>query len=367
MRVTRVSARDFRNYERVSLELGSSLTVLHGPNGAGKTNLLEALYFGCVGRSCRTSNEREMVRGGAPLTRVRVDGEAEDGRHELEVAFAPGEPKRASADGARVERLADAPVRPLVSVFLPERLDLVKGPPSPRRAHLDHLVAAVWPARAGARAEYARALAQRNALIGRIRRGLGTVALLHPWDRELARHGTRLQADRSAAVELVCAPFAARAGELGLTGPTLLRYRPRSSAIDADALTAELAARHDVDIERGFTTHGPHRDDLELSHAGRALRTYGSQGQQRLGLLALLFAERDILADHGRVPLMLLDDVMSELDAERRERLGELALGGGQVLITATDVEHVPGHGAPGAVVAHVSDGAVSPAAEAAA
>src|SRR3954471_16492622 len=163
MLVTRLRVRDFRSYASTDVALGERLTVVHGPNGAGKTNLLEALYFGCTGRSCRTSTEREVVRFGAAATRVEVAGRDRDGEHELSVGFAPGEAKRLKVDGAPVERLLDAAVRPLVSVFLPDRLELVKGSPALRRSHLDALVAGLWPARASTRRAYAQALAQRRA------------------------------------------------------------------------------------------------------------------------------------------------------------------------------------------------------------
>jgi DNA replication and repair protein RecF len=143
VRVTNVQLRDFRTYARAEARLGDGLTIVHGPNGAGKSNLLEALYFGCTGYSQRTRSERELVRFGAQATRVVVEL-ADDGRsHELTVGFQPGSPKHMTADGAPVERLADVEQRPLVSVFSPDRLELVKGAPALRRAHLDRLVAAL--------------------------------------------------------------------------------------------------------------------------------------------------------------------------------------------------------------------------------
>src|SRR4051812_44236123 len=151
MRVTRLRLRDFRSYVAAELALGPGLTVVHGRNGAGKTNLLEGLYFGLTGRSCRTTNEREVVAFGASAARVEVEVEGPDGVHELAVGFQPGEPKRLSADGMRVERMADVDDRPLVSVFLPDRLELVKGAPALRRAPPHPGVAAAPPARAGAR------------------------------------------------------------------------------------------------------------------------------------------------------------------------------------------------------------------------
>jgi len=359
VRVTRLELRDFRNYERAEVALAPRLTVVCGPNGAGKTNLLEALYFGCTGRSCRTSNERELPRFGQKVVRVAVHAEAADGPHRLEVGFEPGELKRFRIDGAVVERPAAATVRPLLGVFMPDRLDLVKGVPSLRRAHLDQVVTALWPARSTARSEYSRALAQRNALIARIRSGAARPDLLNTWDVELARHGSALMAARAEALSELEGPFARLTHELGLPGECALEYRPRSKAASPDELRLELAERREHDLARGFTGHGPHRDDLALLHERRSLRSYGSQGQQRAGLLALLFAEREVLAATGRQPLMLLDDVMSELDAVRRERLVELVRMGGQTVITATEAEHVPGARDDDVELLFVSDGRV--------
>jgi DNA replication and repair protein RecF len=359
MRVTGVALRDFRCYGEARAALGDGLTVLSGPNGAGKTNLLEAVYFGCTGRSCRTTNEREVVRFGAGAARVVVSAEGEDGPHELSVGFVPGEPKRMRVDGAAVERLLDFDDRPLVSVFLPDRLGLIKGAPALRRAHLDRFVAALWPARTSTRRAYAQALAQRNALISRIRSGRASRDSLTTWDGQLAHYGIALMADRAGAVERISAPFTRLASALGLDGDTAVSYKPRSRARDADQLAAELADRADGDLERGFTGHGPHRDELATARDGRDLRTYGSQGQQRLALLALLLAERETIAHQRQTaPLMLLDDVMSELDRRRREALVEvLRGGGGQSIISTTDLEHVPGAAGSDVTRIAVADG----------
>ncbi|HWH96699.1 MAG TPA: DNA replication and repair protein RecF [Baekduia sp.] len=361
MRVERLRLRDFRTYAAADVAVGAGLTVVHGPNGAGKTNLLEALYFGCTSRSCRTANEREVVRFDAPAARVEVDTRDRDGdTHTLSVGFQPGEPKRLKVDGAPVERLTDSPARPLVSVFLPDRLELVKGAPSLRRAHLDQLIAALWPGRAADRAQYSRALAQRNALLGRVRAGRVGEGALDAWDVELARWGVALRDDRAAAVARVAERFPPLASELGLNGDAEVRYRPRSRAEDAAGLAQELRERRTSDLERGFTQHGPHRDDLVLLRDGRELKSFGSQGEQRLALLALLLAERAELADvRGAPPLMLLDDVMSELDADRRGLLVARLDDGGQAVVTTTDLAHVPGASRAGVVRLKVSPGTV--------
>jgi DNA replication and repair protein RecF len=365
VRVVSVTLRDFRTYARAEAMLGEGLTVVHGPNGAGKSNLLEAIYYGCTARSPRTRNERELVRFGAQATRVSLgllDG-AEP--HELSVAFGtiPGgarAEKRMACDGAPVERLLDVSDRPLVSVFLPDRLELLKGPPALRRAHLDQVVAALWPSRTGTRAEYSRVLAQRNALLARIRSGGASRASLPTWDRELAHKALALRAQREEAVALLAELFPERAAQLGCNGQVSLDYRPRSRAGDEEEFIAELQARLPSDLERGFSGHGPHRDELALLRDGRELRVYGSQGEQRLALLALLLAERAVLArERRRAPLMLLDDVMSELDAERRELLARELATEGQSVIATTDLAHVPGAGDTSVTRLRIATGAI--------
>lgn len=360
MRVTRLSVRNFRSYDAAEVQLGPGLTVVDGHNGAGKTNLLEALYFACTGRSCRTANERECVRFGESVLRLELVAEHDGDSHEVTVGFQPGEPKRLRVDGVPVERLTESAARPLVSVFLPDRLELVLGAPSLRRAHLDQVVVALWPGRIGTRRAYSAALAQRNALLAAIRSGRAGRDSLPAWDSELARHGVALAGDRDEAVERLRAPFTTHAATLGLDGAVELRYRPRSSATTADGLAAELAERTPSDLERGFTGHGPHRDDVAFRRDGRELRAYGSRGQQRLGLLALLLAEREVLAgERGSPPLMLLDDVMSELDSDRRRRLVDLLREGGQSVITTTELAHVPGAEDPDVVRLAIAAGVV--------
>jgi DNA replication and repair protein RecF len=336
--VSDLSVRDFRNHERAELELQEGVTVFEGPVGSGKTNLLEALYVACVGRSFRTSNDRELIRFDSPVARVTAlvtDGRLE---HRLEVAVQRSSAKVIKADGARLDRPAEYDARPLVCVFAPDRLELVKGAAGVRRAHLDEVVGALWPARRDNRRAYARALAQRNGLLARVRAGNASTSSLGGWTRELARHGLRLMADRAEVAGLLSPRFEGLGRELGLEGSPALTYRPRSTAATAEELEQELEAALSSDLERGFTTHGPHRDELAIELDGRLLRRFGSQGQQRIALLALLLAERDMLAAaRSATPVLLLDDVLSELDDDRRESLLNLLERGGQTLLTTAD------------------------------
>lgn len=344
MRVRRVSTLAFRNLADASAELGAGVTLVRGANGAGKTNLLEALYVALAGRSPRTKSDREAIAFGKPLARVEVDVEdAGDTRTFLCAIERAGE-RRHQVDGRPVDAAAQSELRPALAVFMPDRLVLVKGPPAARRAHLDRFAAAMWPARVEARRRYGRALAQRNALIARIRAGGAGEGSLDAWDAELSSAGAELMEVRTNVCEAISQNFADTADDLGLEGEVALRYRPRAEGSSAEDLARELSGRREADLARGFTTHGPHLDELVLERSGRALRRYGSQGEQRLALLSLLFAERAALIEAGRpAPMMLLDDVTSELDPERRARLCERLLAGeGQALITATESSQLP-------------------------
>jgi DNA replication and repair protein RecF len=238
--------------------------------------------------------------------------------------------------------LAGAPAeRPLVSVFHPDRLQLVKGSPAHRRAHLDRLCGAIWPARADLRSRFGRTLAQRNALVHRISAGLGGAESLAAWDERLAAEAEPLMEARAEAVDALAGSFSKLAGGLGLPAAEI-GYRPRAAG-GREELAAELARRRADALGRAYTSYGPQLDEIELRLDGKAVRRFGSQGQQRLALLALLFAERVALMEAGRdAPLMLLDDVMSELDPAHRELLVALLGSGGQSVITATEAAHVP-------------------------
>jgi DNA replication and repair protein RecF len=347
VRVERLEVREFRSYERASCQLGPGVTVLFGPNGAGKTNLLEALFVGCTGRAVRTRSERELVRFGANDARVTIHTTGAAASHVVNVAIRRAERKVVRLDGQEVARVDAGEARPFVCVFIPDRLSLLKGPPALRRAHLDEFAGALWPSRARDRREYARALAQRNALLAGMRSGRLSRASLPAWDSEFAAHGIRLRETRARAAAALELPLAERAYDLGLPGEASLEYRPGFGAEDAAVFLAALQERLPVDLARGFSTYGPHRDELVVRLDGRAIRSYGSQGEQRLALLALLFAERDLLEqERGSLPLMLLDDVFSELDVTRRTRLIDELDACGQSVITTADRRQLTGSNA---------------------
>jgi len=340
--VTAIEAKPLRSLDRVKVELAPGIVSVIGPNGAGKTNLVEALYFALTGRSFRTSDRRDLIPFGGSLARAEATIRDEDGlERRLLASVSRSEGRRHLLDGNPADPATIARSRPPVAVFAPDRLTLVKGPPAERRAHLDGFLAARWPARGELRKRYGQAVAQRNALLSRLAAGYGSPDDLGIWDAGLAQAAAPLIEARTEAVAELAAPFAEASGELGLEAGGL-QYAPRASGT-VDEIRSGLEERREQDIRLGRSSWGPHLDELKLTSAERSLRRFGSQGQQRAALLALLFAEREALLAARRVtPLLLLDDVMSELDPGRRERLVARLGDGGQVLITAADEESVP-------------------------
>jgi len=342
--VTAVEARPLRSLARARVELAPGIVSVVGPNGVGKTNLVEALYFALTGRSFRTSDRRDLIPFGGSLARASATIRDADGlERQLMASVSRTEGRRHLLDGNPADPATLSRNRPPVAVFAPDRLSLIKGPPGERRAHLDGFLAARWPSREDLRKRLGQALAQRNALLARLAAGYASHSDLDVWDAGLAAAAAPLIAARAEAVAELADPFREAAAELGLSGAAALVYAPRAAGAEEE-IQAGLRERREQDIRLGRSSWGPHLDELKTELDGRSLRKYGSQGQQRAALLALLFAEREALLAARRVtPLLLLDDVMSELDPGRRERLvARLADGAGQVLITAADEESLP-------------------------
>jgi DNA replication and repair protein RecF len=334
---------DVRCWARGRIELPEGLTVLSGPNGAGKTSLVEAVVLGCLGVSPRTAREAEIVRRGAEALHVALRLDGPGGTRLREIGFAAGVGRRLRIDEEPVRGLARWRVPGSVLVFIPEELRAVKGPPGARRRHLDRLLEAAAPGYADDLAAYGTALAQRNALLRRVRAGASSPDGLRPWERQLAEHGARLVVARREAIAALRDPFSAQLralgggeGGLGLEpSPAWMADVPDDEV--AEALLAGLEHARQREIGAAQTLAGPHRDDVLVEAAGLDLRRLGSQGEQRTAVLALLLAHRAHLAARGPAPILLLDDVMSELDPERRERLLEEIGGAGQAVVTSAD------------------------------
>jgi DNA replication and repair protein RecF len=309
--------------------LEPGVVLVTGPNGAGKTNLLEALHLGTQGFSPRARSDAQLVRFGADAGRVLLAGVNGHRRFESDVVLSAREARRAQLNGDALRSAEQLRHELRALVFTPDRLAVVKGGPAARRAYLDRSLGRLVPAQASLPVEYAAAVGQRNAALRRLGAGLSSRAALDPWTEAVVSLGASLVEARRRALAALAGPFAECAGRLGLASATIDYAGEEPSA-------AELEARLPKDLERGVTGAGPHLHDVVLQAAGRELRGFGSQGEQRVAILALVLAEADVLEEGGSRPLVLLDDVLSELDDARRRALGEMIAAGGQTVVTAT-------------------------------
>jgi DNA replication and repair protein RecF len=317
------------------LEPGIVLVV--GPNGAGKTNLLESLHVAAQGFSPRTRSDPQLIRFGEQGARIEVAGEHAGAALALEVILRLGDAKRARLNGAPLRTAEELRSRLPVLVFTPDRLAVVKAGPAIRRAYFDRSLGRLAPSRSRLPTEYAAGLAQRNGALRRIAAGHSPREALEPWTERVAELGTRLVSARLELVELLSPTYARIAEDLRL-GAGELRYEGEPPSREA------LERRVEQDLARGSTGLGPHLHDIAVWAGGRDLRSYGSQGEQRLAVLSLLFAEAELLVERGHgAPLLLLDDVLSELDPERRTTLTtRLRDFGAQALLTATTASALP-------------------------
>ena len=298
--------------------------------------MLEALHVGTQGFSPRSRNDAQLVRFGREAARVELAGARGSSKLEIEVTLRPGDAKKARLNGAALRAAEQLRSEVSTLVFTPDRLVVVKGGPAARRAYFDRVLSRLFPARAGVPAEYGAAVAQRNASLRRVAIGVSSRDAVSPWTERVAELGAALVAARAEAITLLAPLFTERADELGLPGGEL-RY-------EAEPPTSEaLEARLGDDLDRGTTGLGPHLDDVEIRADDRDLRRFGSQGEQRLAVLSLILAEAALLAERGPAPpLLLLDDVLSELDEGRRAALAARLAGTGQTLITARPRPHFP-------------------------
>ena len=354
---------NFRNYPDDTVLLGPGLNVVVGDNAQGKTNLLEAISFAVTGSSTRTANDAEVVRWKQDFARVeaRISFDETSDERKVAVGYAPGQKKRLTVDGAPATSLANysaggAGIRAVT--FFPDDISIVKGSPSDRREFLDGLLSTLRPSYARAISEYAKAVQQRNQLLRRIRDGFSSERTLWTWDRKVVELGEEVLQGRQAAIGPLEHYFESSLRALYGSEKAAIHY---SYSAPLDGYSETLRGAHSSDIDRGTTSVGPHRDDFEVLLDGVNLTTFGSQGQQRLATLALKFAARDhVRGETGEDPILLFDDVMSELDERRRDFLSGYFLESTQAVITTTNLEYFDAEVLGRARVIRISGGAVA-------
>lgn len=367
MRIRRIELRNYRNYKEEQIDLSSGVNVFLGQNAQGKTNILEAVYYAALGRSHRTSVDAELVRWEAGEAKFSLDFLRFDAENQLEFLFFRDKRRQILRNGAAV-RMKDLIGTMNVVLFSPEDLFLIKGAPAGRRRFLDMEISQADPAYFYDLAVYTRLLAQRNSLLKKIRDGEAEESELSLWDVQIIPRAVSVVKKRIEVVKKLDVLASKMQKSLSGGKETLsLRYELHG-AREGDHMTNDLLSWYNeklaesvrLDILRGVTRFGPHRDDLTFFVNEADLRSYGSQGQQRTGVLSLKLAELAFFREEtGEYPILLLDDVMSELDRERREQLLSFIRGEKlQALVTATDEAYIPSGGF--GQIFHVEHGTVT-------
>ncbi|MGD8736828.1 MAG: DNA replication/repair protein RecF [Anaerolineae bacterium] len=364
MRLTHLSLHNFRNYVRLDLELVPGVTVLVGDNAQGKTNLLESIYYLATSRSSHAGSDRELINWLAteqePLPYSRLVGRLLRSEHETKIEITLTKQQNNSTRYQKQIRLNGVAKRAMdllghlnVVLFLPQDIALVSGAPSGRRRYLDAMLCQIDPPYCRTLSRYNKVVSQRNALLRDLRERGGRPAQLVFWNERLVEHGSALVARRRRALLTLDALAGGVHSEL-TDGQERLRIRYLSSVeIDEEKrpekigkiFQAQLEAQRQREIAAGMTLSGPHRDEIRFFIDKVDAGIYGSRGQQRTVALALKLAEVQLMQQEtGEFPVLLLDDVLSELDAHRRRfLLGRLDDGPQQALITTTDLHSLPG------------------------
>ena len=359
MRLRSLRLRNHRNYAQLDLIPGPGVNIFIGANGQGKTNLLEAVAMLALSTSPRSRRELELIGPVAPMSRIEAEVESANLKAELAITLnLEGDRARRviEVDGVR-RRAFDLPGRFRVTLFWPDDLGLVKAGPELRRRFLNQMLVQVEPGYARALAGLKRVLEQRNSLLKRMAAGEESGDVLEPWNQELIQLGGEIMAARAAAV-LELEPEAAIYHAEIADGERLEIHYQGPPVNLAEAVHNSLAE----DLKRGSTTVGPHHDDIRIVLDGREARAYGSQGQQRTAVVSLKLAEAGLVARRtGERPVLLLDDVLSELDAARRAALLRRVAGEGQVIITSVEVDPFPPELIANAMVWTVAEGRIEP------
>ncbi|MBQ8536377.1 MAG: DNA replication/repair protein RecF [Clostridia bacterium] len=349
MIITNLQLKQFRNYEGAAFSPGDGVTVLYGPNGVGKTNLLEAIHLCALGRSHRLSQDRELIQKGKEAAACQVTCQRRDGTHQVAVKLTPSQARKklVCINGKRAARIGEMMGHVTCVMFSPEDLQLVKEGPALRRRFLDMQISQAQPAYFYDLQRYMQALNQRNILLRQMKgdQSAPEKAMLPVWEEQLARYGLNIIRRRRLFMDemapMAREKYAAISGREGEVFDVF--YKSCLVKENVDWMMASYEKTRLEDIRRGTTSLGPHREDMILTLSGRDMKTFASQGQIRTAALALKLSELTLLTQwSGEAPALLLDDVMSELDARRRSLLLE-HIKGVQTFVTCTDESDLAG------------------------
>ena len=344
-----ITLQNYRNYEALELDTDRKVNLFIGPNAQGKTNLLESIFVLALTKSHRTSKDKELIGWNGKEASIHGEVEKRYGNVTLDLVYS-GQGKKAKINGLEQRKLSGFVGTMNVVMFAPEDLEIVKGAPSIRRRFLDMEIGQVQPGYLYTLQQYAKVLVQRNNYLKSAGPGQAQNALMEVWNMQLAEHGVKIMKKRKQFIEKLKTWAAAIHSGITAGGEELsVTYRPsfemageEDESVLFEQFMIKLAQVKDQEYRRGVTLAGPHRDDMAFHINGKEAQVYGSQGQQRTTALSLKLAEIELIREEiGEYPLLLLDDVLSELDQHRQTQLIETFQGKVQTFITATGLESV--------------------------
>ena len=341
MYIKKLTLKNFRNYESAELEFSPLTNVIYGDNAQGKTNILEAVYLFSQGRSHRAKTDKELVKFGEDFASLTMDFEDSRRSGSASMRILTNGRKAGSVNHVHILKLSKLMNYINVVMFSPEDLHLVKGSPNIRRRFIDSSISQLYPAYMASLIEYNKALVQKNSLLKIMRqRGVKTDATLCVWNEQLASAGSKIMNARAEFIRQVNESSAAVQSEIS-SEKLNIRYVPsiKLDNVSTDELYRCLCEKESREAEAGTSLYGIQRDDIEIFIDGREARLYASQGQQRTAALSMKIAQSEYIKQiKGEYPVLLLDDIMSELDINRRMYLAE-HIRDKQVLITSTDTD----------------------------
>lgn len=362
MYIKELKLKNFRNYEDLAIEFDRRVNLITGQNAQGKTNMIEALYMSSMGRSFRTNHDNEMIRFGEDNAYIKVSAEKELVNTKVEILLSNNLKKAIKKDGSSVRKTAELLDNIIIVIFSPDDLRIVKDEPEKRRKFIDRELSQVKPAYFDAFMKYRRALNERNSYL---KNDNIKESMLDIWDEGLIKYGALVMKYRNDFVKDMSHLSSKVHSRITNGKETLgLVYQPNINYVDDKDMQEELIERElivarDRDIRTGTTSKGPHKDDFNFIIDNINVRNYGSQGQQRTSALSLKLAELELIKrDTDENAILLLDDVMSELDEERREYLIR-ALSENQIFITTTDIDDSLIKAYPDAKIIKISSGKI--------
>lgn len=334
MWIKKIELKNFRNYKNQKLELNKNVNVLYGENAQGKTNIIESIFLCSMGKSFRAKKDKEMIKLDEDSCSVEVEYEKSDREGKIKIEI--GNKKNIFVNDIKIKRLSELLGKINIVIFTPDDIEIIKGGPDQRRKFLDIMISQLRPNYIHILSLYQKTIEQRNNYLKQIKEEQKDENLLEIWDEKLAEYAIKICEYRKEFIEKLKPKMEKLHKEI-TNNKEEIKIEYVTECLDKKIYLDLLKERRKLDILKGFTTKGVHRDDFVIYINGRQLNVYGSQGQQRTSILTLKLAELNLIYDEiGEYPILLLDDFMSELDKSRRESLVQ-HIKETQVIITCTE------------------------------